>query len=191
MKYKGKIKHIDKIIISDPIYTEEVKCRYERTNVDAKNWKININIDNVQTNEIKGIEFFVLMQAEDENCILKNDGSFLYYAENEIEEIRIGMDSASIAIGINKAVDEIKESVEDWQPECALETLTDGEFGCVKEGKKEGKICFIYFNGYLDEDTEYTIEEIIKYLIEQLEIEGLEEMIKSNQIELGKSDLEI
>ena len=43
-------------------------------------------------------------------------------------------------MGINEAADEIKDSIDDWQPECSLETLTDGEFGYVKEGKKKIKL---------------------------------------------------
>lgn len=188
MRYKGKIKRIDKIVISDPSYNENVWCRYERENINAKDWKINININNVEyefENNIKskGIEFFILMQAENENCTLKNDGSFLYYSKNEIEELTIGMDTACVAIGINETVNKIKSEKDIWQPSCSLQTLTDGEFGCVKEGKSDGKINFIYISGYLDEDTCYTIEDLIKYLTLNLEIEELEEVLKSNQQE--------
>ena len=59
---------------------------------------------------------------------------------------------------------------DDWQPECSLNTLTDGLFGTVKEGKLQDHTVFIWLSGYLDEDTGYSIEEIIDYLQYQLNI---------------------
>ena len=44
MNYKGKIDHIDHIVISDPMYEKNIWCRYEKNNVNAKNWVVNLDI---------------------------------------------------------------------------------------------------------------------------------------------------
>ena len=92
------------------------------------------------------------------------------------------MDTACVALGINEKADEIIELRADWQPECSLNTLTDGLFGTVKEGKIQDHTVFIWLSGYLDEDTGYSIEEIIDYLQYQLNITELEKDITKSMI---------
>ena len=40
MRYKGKIRELNHIIISDPSYDESVTCRYENNNLKEKDWYV-------------------------------------------------------------------------------------------------------------------------------------------------------
>lgn len=186
MRYKGKIKELNHIIISDPSYDESVTCRYERNNLREKNWFVDIDIkpvvEKIEDFTVKGTEFFLFLTKDRRLSELKENGTICYMGGVKIEEIEIGMDTACVALGIDEKADEIIESREDWQPECSLNTLTDGFFGTVKEGNLQGHIVFIWLSGYLDEDTRYSIEDIIDYLQYQLNITELEKMLgKTNQ----------
>ena len=44
MRYKGKIRELNHIIISDPSYDESVTCRYEKDNLREKDWYVDIDI---------------------------------------------------------------------------------------------------------------------------------------------------
>lgn len=44
LRYKGKIKELNHIIISDPSYDESVTCRYENNNLKEKDWYVDIDI---------------------------------------------------------------------------------------------------------------------------------------------------
>ena len=50
MIYTGKIKSIDQIIVSDPSYEKDVWCRYENDNVNAKDWIVDILIQEYNEN---------------------------------------------------------------------------------------------------------------------------------------------
>lgn len=178
MRYNGKIKELNHIVISDPSYNKDVSCRYERNNLSAKDWIIDIDIQKVNTpinDEINldGTDIFILLHNPKTHCELKNEGSFSYLSENKITETDIGIDTACVALGINKFANEINDSIEDWQPDCSLRTLSDGIFGSVKEGKVGENINFIWISGYLDSDTGYSFEDIIDYLERQLNITEL------------------
>lgn len=178
LRYNGKIKELNHIVISDPSYDKNVNCRYERNNLNLKDWIIDIDIQRVNTpvNEkinLEGTDIFILLHNPKIHCELKNEGSFLYLAKNKILETDIGMDTACVALGINKYAKEINNSIEDWQPDCSLRTLSDGIFGSVKEGKIGKNINFIWISGYLDSDTGYSFEDIIDYLERQLNITEL------------------
>lgn len=178
MRYNGKIKELNHIIISDPSYNKDVGCRYERNNLNAKDWIINIDIQKINTpiNEkinLEGTDIFILLHNPKTHCELKNEGSFSYLSENIISETDIGMDSACVALGINEYAKEINKSINIWQPDCSLKTLSDGLFGSVKEGKVGENINFIWISGYLDSDTGYSFEDIIDYLERQLNITEL------------------
>ena len=151
LRYKGKIRELNHIIISDPSYDESVTCRYENNNLKEKDWYVRLSE-------------------------LRENGAIRYLSGIELKETEIGMDTACVAIGINEKADEIIELRDDWQPECSLNTLTDGLFGTVKEGKLQDHTVFIWLSGYLDEDTGYSIEEIIDYLQYQLNITELEKV---------------
>ena len=191
MKVFGKIKELDKIIVSDPFYSKDVSCRYERNNLNCKDWKIDIEIHPIQEEidgiSVEGTEFFVLLQDPKECCNLKADGSFSYYSKNKINEIKIGMDSACVALGINTHADNIKKSKDTWQPEFALKTLTDGFFGYVKEGCSDGKINFIWITGFLDNDTDYTADDLAKYLTTKFNVT---ELAKEINITTLKDDVD-
>ena len=176
MRYKGKIKELNHIVVSDPTYKNDVWCRYEKNNINEKNWGIDIDIYPVKTPindeiSINGTEFCAFLYKDKKICELRNDGSICYFKGIEIKETEIGMDTACVAVGINEKAKEINDSQDIWQPECALK---DGIFGTVKEGTIGSKVVFVYIFGYLDEDTGYTMDEIIDYLKEQLNITELE-----------------
>jgi len=187
LRYKGILNGLNHIIISDPSYDESVTCRYERTNLKNENWFVDIDIKSVieqmENFTIKGTEFFLFLCKDKRLGELKENGTISYLKEINLEETEIGMDTACIALGTNDKAKEIIELRDDWQPECSLNTLTDGLFGVVKEGKIENDIVFIWLSGYLDEDTGYSIEDVIKYLQYQLNIEDLQKDI-SNPIVL-------
>ena len=178
MRYKGKIKELNHIVISDPTYGEDVWCRYEKNNINQKNWKVDIDIHQVEDKfeeiTIKGTEFFLCMYRNSRVCQLENEGTIKTLKGVKISKTEIGMDTACVALGINDKAKDIIESQEEWQPECSLNTLTDGMFGTVKEGKLGNDIVFIWVSGYLCEDTGYSMEDIIDYLQYQLNITGLE-----------------
>ena len=178
MRYNGKIKELNHIVISDPSYNKDVSCRYERNNLNAKDWIVDIDMQKVNTPindeiNLEGTDIFILLHNPKTHCELKNEGSFSYLSENKITETDIGIDTACVALGINKFAKEINNSTEDWQPDCSLRTLSDGIFGSVKEGKVGEDINFIWISGYLDSDTGYSFEDIIDYLERQLNITEL------------------
>lgn len=193
MKITGKIKELNKIIVSDPSYETKVTCRYENNELNAKNWNVTVEIHDVSEKidglQINGIDFFILLSNPKQHCQLKEDGSFSYESSNKIKEIDIGMDSACVAFGINTLADKIKSEKDIWQPEDSLKTLTDGLFGYVKEGKEDGNVNFIYISGYLDEDTDYSIQDVINYITTQLEVKELYQEINHVKFPVIDDDL--
>lgn len=181
MRYRGKIKELNHIIISDPSYDESVTCRYEKNNLKEKNWSVDIDIkpvvEKIENFTVKGTEFFLFLSKDRRLSELKENGTICYMSGVKLEETEIGMDTACVALGINEKADEIIELRDDWQPECSLNTLTDGFFGTVKEGKLENHTVFVWVSGYLSEDTGYSIEDIVDYLQYQLNITELEKDI--------------
>lgn len=193
MRYKGKIKELNHIIITDPSYDESVTCRYEKNNLKEKDWYVDIDIkptiEKIENFTIKGTEFFLFLTKDRRLSELREDGTIRYLNGIKLEETEIGMDTACVALGINEKADEIIELRDEWQPECSLNTLTDGIFGTVKEGTVKGNYpVFIWISGYLDEDTGYSIEEIIDYLQYQFNITELEKDITKPMI-LKQQDL--
>lgn len=178
MRYKGKIEELNHIIISDPSYDESVTCRYEKNNLKEKDWFVDIDIkpvvEKIENFTVRGTEFFLFLSKDRRLSKLEENGTIRYLSGIEFEETEIGMDTACVALGIDEKADEIIELRDDWQPECSLNTLTDGFFGKVKEGKMLDHTVFIWLSGYLDEDTGYSIEEIVDYLQYQLNITELE-----------------
>lgn len=178
MRYKGKIKELNNIIISDPSYDKSVTCRYERNNLNEENWLIDIDIYPTITPiteelDARATEFFLFLCKNKKLGELKENGTISYLKGIKLEETDIGIDTACVALGINENAKEIINCKDDWQPECALNTLSDGIFGTVKEGKIEDDVVFIWVSGYLDEDTGYSIEDIVDYLQYQLDITNL------------------
>lgn len=186
MRYKGKIRELNHIIISDPSYDESVTCRYEKDNLREKDWYVDIDIkptiDKIEAFTFRGTEFFLFLYKDKKLCELKENGTISYLKGIKLNEIEIGMDTACVALGIDKKAKEIIDLRDDWQPECSLNTLTDGIFGTVKEGKAKDNVVFIWLSGYLDEDTGYSIEDIVDYLQYQLNITELEKYITKPMI---------
>lgn len=188
MRFKGKIKELDKIVVSDPYYSEKVWCRYENNNVNAKNWDVDILIKKEKEKFLgitfSEIEFMILMHTQGQGCHIKDDQTFGYYSNNEVKEFKIGMDTASIALGINKYADEIKQSRNEAHPPCSLNTFADGMFGAVYEGKDGEKLNFICISGSIDGDIGYSMKDIIGYLTKQLEITDIEQVMEKDDLEV-------
>lgn len=177
MRIIGKIEKLNQIIVSDPSYEEDVTCRYEKTNINGIDWNVTIEINNVSEKidgiQLNGLEFYILLNNPNKHCKLLKDGNFSYEAGNKITEIDIGIDTACVAFGINDAAENIRKEIDIWQPDDALKTLSDGLFGYVKEGKKDGSINFIYISGYLTDDTDYSTQDILNYITTQLQVKEL------------------
>lgn len=186
LRYRGKIDNLNHIIISDPSYDDTVTCRYERKNIKEEKWSVDIEINEIfepiEDFTIKGVEFFLFLTKGKNFGELIDKGTINYLKDVRVDKTEIGMDSACVAIGINEKAKEIVDIRNEWQPECALKTLTDGLFGMVTEGKLNNELKFICLSDFLDEDTEYSIEDVIDYLQYQLNISELEK-VNSEEIE--------
>ena len=176
MKFKGKIENINHIVISDPTYKEDVWCRYEKKNLEEKDWIVNLDIYQTETKlddyNIKGVGVLLLLKKNEYDCNIDEDGNLSYLKDIELKDYTIGMDSACVALGLNENAKEIVDSQEEWQPPCAIKTGTDGTFGEVSEGIKDGKVCFLFVTGYFDEDF-INQNELFDYLVNQFQIKEL------------------
>ena len=192
MRYKGLIKDLNHIVISDPSYKDGIWCRYEKDNLNEKDWNVDLQIYSVKTKfedyDIRGTEFYLLLQKDNRDCKIDEEGSIRYLSNIEIKDYTIGMDTACIALGINEDAKEIIDSREEWQPACAIRTGTDGTFGEVTEGIKDGRLCFLLVTGYIEEDF-CDEKEMLKYLVNHFEIENLTEFIDKNKIEDKENQL--
>lgn len=195
MKFGGKIKELNQIIISDPSYGEDVTCRYERKNINQKDMNVSIEIhdysEKIDGIQINGVEFYILIHNPKEPGMLKEDGSFSHYTSDKITEIDIGIDTSCIAFGINDFADNIRKVQNEWHPPCALDTLSDGLFGEVKEGMDGEKINFIFISGFLDEDTEYSIDDVLDYITTYLEVKDLYKEINGVKFPVANNDKDI
>ena len=63
MRYKGLIKDLNHIVISDPSYKDAVWCRYEKDNLNEKDWNVDLQVYSVKTKfedyDIRGTEFYL------------------------------------------------------------------------------------------------------------------------------------
>lgn len=189
MRYNGKIEKLNHIVISDPSYKMGVWCRYECKDLKEKDLFVDIDIsrENIQSDEeyfAQGTEFNMLLHKNIDDCILGENGTYKFLDGIDTTEYTIGMDTACIALGINKKAKEIVHSQNDWQPDCSLKTGTDGIFGSVIVGKRGEELSFILINGYLDSDTDYNVKEVLDYLENQFSIVNLtKETAKKETIE--------
>lgn len=196
MRYKGRIKELNHIVISDPSYDKNVNCRYERDNLKEKNWYVDIDIkptvDKMENFTIKGTEFFLFLSKDRRLSELREEGTIRYLRGIKLKEIEIGMDTACVALGINEKADEIVNLRDEWQPEYSLNTLTDGIFGIVKEGIiKENYPVFIWLSGYLSEDTGYSVEDVIDYISNYLEVTDLYKVVNGIEFPIAKNEKDI
>ncbi len=177
MKFNGKIKNLNHIVISDPSYKKDVWCRYEKDNLNEENWFVDFNILPTETKigdyYIKGNEISLLLKKDKDDCEFDGNGTLNYLRDIELKDYKIGIDTACIALGINDNATEIINSRDEWQPSCAIRTGGDGIFGEVAEGTRNGKLCFLFITGYLEEEFGNQ-NEIFDYLKKQFEITELQ-----------------
>lgn len=185
MTYSGNINEINQIIVSDPSYEKGVWCRYENENLSAKNWNFNIEISEYNERDedldLRGIEFTLLLSNPNIRCRLTDKG--VGYPKSKIvDKFTIGMDTACVSLGINDVADKIRSEQDEWQPSTCLRTLTDGEFGTVFEGRNPNsdEVDFIAIMGYLDEDTGYSEEDLMKYFEKNFAVENLSPVMSEN-----------
>lgn len=194
MIVKGKIDKLNSFVATDPSYGSDVWCRYEANPESNKPWDAQLllkKVDEMVHDEednfdyhVEGVDFTLFLFESDQHFQLFPDGRFTHYKSAVLKEFTIGADTACIAIGVNDMVDEIKGCKEDWQPACALRTLTDGEIGMVIEGSNKDKLSFIYLNGFLDKDTGYSIENLKDYFVQQL---NMKEVVIEKEGNLDKT----
>lgn len=198
MKYKGKIKELKKLILSDPHYKKGVWCRYQRDFKEKNDWNVTIDLverdytDKYEDKEYhtQGINIDVFMIPDKYNFLSKfieiKEDSICYNESVEIKKTSIGMDTAQVAIGANESAKVIenfsKEENPDWRPYFSLKTGTDGIFGEVHEFYLNNTFFAIHFDGWLSDNTDYSIDDILKYLEEKLDIKELVQ-VKDSEIE--------
>lgn len=196
MEFRGICKNVDRIVVSDPSYGEDVWCRYESKNINGKDWRVQGYIldcsDEFDGFAVNGVEFFVGLSAPGEHLDLHEDGTFSHYERTSVKDFVIGMDTACVGFGLNEVADEIKASRDEWQPGCCLRTLTDGEFGSVYEGRFNGEVKFVVISGFLDEDTGYSKEDVLNYIASAFNVElernlGIDEVLADAK---DKSDIQ-
>lgn len=192
MKFKGEIKNLEHIVISDPTYEKGVWCRYEIDNLKEKNWHVDLDIYEVEEKiddyNITGIEFCMVLQKVKGLCKVEDD-KIKHLSSLDTKDYEIGMDTACVALGINNNAKKIINSQSEWQPSCAIRTGTDGMFGSVTEGKKNNDLVFLVITGYLSGDMDYDIDDLSSYLIDKFEITDLvQEIVIDKNRELKKGD---
>lgn len=207
MKFSGKCVSIDRIVVSDPSYDENVWCRYENNDIKGKDWNVVGFINDVSENyegiSITGKEFTIALNSPSPfaKLTLKEDGSFAYWERVKLNKFTVGMDTACVGFGVNENADEIKARRDDYHPDNCLKTLTDGEFGEVFEGVYNGEVQFVVISGYLDEDAGYSKQDILDYIGSALNVEFLRVLEKDNihtsinkkitQAKTGKTNAEL
>ena len=167
MRYRGLIKNLEHVIVSDPSYNKDVWCRYENDQLDGDDWISELDI----TDDGEFIDFEILLKKNDDDCVFVEHG-FRYKADGLIKH-QIGMDTACISIGTNQQANEIIKARNIWQPSVALRTGYDGIFGNVMEGVTDGKTTFLSIAGSFDKEIGYDIQSVVNYLERQLNITDL------------------
>lgn len=174
MRYNGKIKNLNHIVVSDPSYKKETWCRYEKDNLKEKDWIVNLDIshktEKIEDFNINYMGFSMLIKKDNNVCDLTKEG-ISYLKGIKLQEYQISMDTACVALGINNKAKKIIDSQDEWQPNCSIKTGIDGFFGEVMEGKdSNNNLCFIFISGDLDNDMGYDIDFLKEYLVNQFEI---------------------
>ena len=72
-----------------------------------------------------------------------------------------------------------------------MNTLSDGLFGEVKEGNEDNEIDFIFISGFLDEDTQYSIDDVLEYITTHLEVKDLYKEINGIKVPIANNDKDI
>lgn len=207
MKYKGTIKNLNHIVVSDPHYLQDVWCRYDKTFNKKEDWKVEFIIKDVdemqeykgQDFKVEGLDFCIIIKKENATCDLLGIGKYMYKKGTEIKETEIGIDTAQVCMGVNEKAKEINDYAvkmqkddtfenlfTNYNPPFSIQTMSDGMLGSVQEGIVNGDTNFICITGFFDECADVkTIDELKDYIVEQLNIENLElekEHLKNNDI---------
>ncbi|MBQ2917085.1 MAG: hypothetical protein IJE59_02785 [Clostridia bacterium] len=212
MKCKGIIKNFSQLVVSDPHYEKDVWCRYEKNIEKPETWNVEIIIKDVdemqeykgQEYRVIGMDFTILIKRENVYCNLSDIGEFSYKKGTKLTETKIGIDTAQVCMGVNEKATEINEYAKkinkekdlgtvfsDYNPSFAIETMSDGILGTVKEGTKNGETSFIVITGFFDECASVnSVEELKNYIEKQLNIENLE-IQKESIVQDKELDIEI
>ena len=183
MKFTGKIDTINHIVISDPSYSKNVFCRYEKENLNEKDWFVDLTVKTNEDPELSGYDINLLLYKTPDIVSFEN-GKLSCFPIVKTEHYEIGMDSACVSLGINKKADEIIKYKDLWQPPGCLRTGYDGYFGDIVEGKIGDDLSFLFINGYLDKEMGYDESTIIDYLEDQFEIKDLQKVIEKDVVSL-------
>ena len=183
MNYKGKIKNLNHVVVSDPMYDEKSWGRYEIKDLHEKDWLVELKLKEVKSEFEDGAEFDMVIKKHDYSVSLAEEG-IEYIPSIKIKQTTIGMDSACIALGINEYAKQIAQSQDEWQPHFAIRTGGDGIFGGVVEGRIEDELQFIYINGYISLELDYDMESLRDYLIGRFEVEDLLKEVSIDNSEL-------
>lgn len=196
MRYKGDIKNLNKIVVSDPHYTQDVWCRYEKTFEKKDNWKVIFlikEVDEMQEYQgtefnVKGLDFSILIKREKSISNVLDIGKYVHAKGIKMNDTEIGIDTAQVCMGVNEKAIEINKFAKrindnknidslfsEYNPPFAIQTMSDGMLGTVTEGTRNGETDFILINGFFEECAYVnTVDELKDYLVQQLNIENLE-----------------
>ena len=166
MRYKGDIKNLDKIVVSDPHYMPDVWCRYDRNFEKMDNWKVIFlikEVDEIQEYEgtefnVKGLDFSILIKRENSISNLLDIGKYVHAKGVTMNDTEIGINTAQVCIGVNEKAIEINNFAKrinnnmnidslfsEYNPPFAIQTMSDGILGTVTEGTKNGFYSYKWF----------------------------------------------
>ena len=192
MKFKGKIKELNDIIISDPSYGSNVPCRYENKNMDMKDVFVETQFGTTdfEEDDDKHIHFFIIIKTDENECNLTDEREIKVLKNTKLKQYDIGVDTACFAMGINDYAKEIEEMRDEWQPECSIRTGTDGTMGSVIEGIRDNKLRFLLIISGVNKDF-CSRNELFDYIkerfdIKELKMEGL--LLSGEQRNLSEGD---
>lgn len=210
MRYTGIINNLSKIVVSDPHYLQDVWCRYDKNLEKAENWKVIMlikEVDEMQKYEdeefnIKGLDFSILIKKE--KCIsnLLDIGKYTHAKGTILTDTEIGIDTAQVCMGVNEKAIEINNYAKkinsnknidtlltEYNPQFAIQTMSDGMLGTVTEGIRKGETEFILINGFFDECANVnTVDELKNYIVKQLNIKNLELCKDAIKIDMDNVD---
>ena len=103
MKFKGKIKELNDIIISDPSYGSNVPCRYENKNMDMKDVFVEMQFGTTdfEEDDDKHIHFFIIIKTDENECNLTDEREIKVLKNTKLKQYDIGVDTACFAMGTN------------------------------------------------------------------------------------------
>lgn len=177
MEYTGKIKKLNHVVISDPSYDSSVGTRYEKKRINGHDWLVHLYINPIEeeldNHIVKSNNFILLIKKYKGACKIENEDTIEFSEAINLKQYNIDMDTACVAFGINNKAKKIIDSKDNFQPDCAIKTGTDGVFGYAMEGTIGNKLEFLLLTGsveefFMDQD------ELFDYIKEQFELTELE-----------------